>query len=62
MPLLNETIESVDKIRNKIETIAIIYGSTYEPHLEKADSFGSKTLNKPKTVYHKYKALLLYVS
>lgn len=45
--------DSVDKIRNKVETITVIYGSKCEPNLEKADSFGSNTLNKPRTVYHK---------
>lgn len=41
--------DSVDKIRNKVETVAVIYSW----HLEKADSFGSKTLNEPRTVFHK---------
>jgi len=49
--------DSVDKIRNKVKTIAVIYGSKCEPHLEKADSFGSKTLNKPRTVYHKIQSI-----
>jgi len=49
--------DSVDKIKNKVETIAVIYGSKCEPHLEKADSFGSKTLNKPRTVYHKIQSV-----
>lgn len=49
--------DSVDKIRNKVETIAIIYGSKCGSHLEKADSFSFKMLNKPRTVFHKIQSI-----
>jgi hypothetical protein len=49
--------DSVDKIKNKVETIAVIYGSKCGSHLEKADSLGSKTLNKLRTVFHKIQSI-----
>lgn len=54
--------DSVDKIRNKVETIAIIYGSKCGSHLQKADSFGFKMLNKTRTVFHKIHCFFILVN